>query len=339
MRKWILASLACAYLICPALTPVAAQSPAQQLRSAPAPLSGTGAPADTREPGRPQPGVLDTHGVTHKWLNLAYATASTAQKLDIYLPSEGQGPFPVIFAVHGGGFLTGDKSSPQVQPEMIGLTRGYAVVSVNYRLSTEAVFPAAVLDLKAALRFLRANAVKFNLDPDKIAAWGDSAGGNLVSMLGATAGVSALEDLTMGNAGQPSNVEAVVDFYGPTDFANMDNAFAESGITTHMIHSSAKSYESRYMGFLITSDPEKARKADPETYISSTTPPFFIENGDQDPTVPPSQNAHLAAALEKAIGKDKVVYLVLPGAGHGGPEFETTGNLDKVFAFLDKFLK
>jgi acetyl esterase/lipase len=158
-------------------------------------------------------------------------------------------------------------------------------------------------------------------------------------MLGATAGMPALEDLTMGNAGLSSNVQAVVDFYGPTDFANMDNAFADSGISEHMIHSSANSYESRYMGFLITSDPEKAKKADPETYVSSTAPPFFIENGDKDPTVPPSQNAHLAAALEKAIGKEKVVYAVLPGAGHGGAEFETTENLDRVFAFLDKFLK
>jgi len=335
MRSWFFACLVCA-----ALTPAAAQSPARQLRSEPAGLSGAGSAADTREPGRrPQPGVLDTHGATRKWIDIAYATASPAQKLDLYLPNDGKGPFPVIFAVHGGGFLAGDKSSPQVQPEMDGLTRGYAVVCVNYRLSREAIFPAAILDLKAALRFLRANAAKFNLDPERIAAWGDSAGGNLASMLGATAGVPALEDLTMGNAGESSNVQAVVDFYGPTDFANMDNAFAYSGITQHMIHSSADSYESRYMGFLITSYPEKARRADPETYISASAPPFFIENGDKDLTVPPSQNAHLAAALEKAIGKDKVVYISLPGAGHGGPEFDSAENLDRVFAFLDKFLR
>jgi acetyl esterase/lipase len=339
MRKWLLASLACVNLVCPALTPVAAQSPAQQLRPGSAKLNAADAPAGSRGSVNPQPHLLDTHGVTRKWLDVAYATGSPAQKLDIYLPNEGEGPFPVIFAVHGGGFLMGDKSSPQVQPEMDGLTRGYAVVCANYRLSGEAIFPAAVLDLKAALRFLRANAARFDLNPDKIAAWGDSAGGNLVSMLGATAGVTALEDLTMGNAGQSSNVQAVVDFYGPTDFANMDNAFLSSGITRHMIHSSPNSYESRYMGFPIASDPEKARKADPETYVSSNAPPFFVENGDKDTTVPPSQSAGLAAALEKAIGKDKVVYVVLPGAGHGGPAFETTENLDKVFAFLDKFIK
>jgi acetyl esterase/lipase len=334
MRSWLLA-----IVVCLGLTQAAAQSPTRQLRTEPAELGGAAAAADTREPDRPQPRLLDMDGVTRKWLDMAYATASPAQKLDIYLPNQGKGPFPVIFAVHGGGFMLGDKSGPFVQPAMKGLTRGYAVVCVNYRLSREAIFPAAVLDLKAALRFLRANAEKFNLDPDKIAAWGDSAGGNLASMLGVTTGLPELEDLTMGNTGHPSNVQAVVDFYGPTDFANMDNAFAASGITKHMIHSRPTSYESRYMGFMIATNPEKARKANPETYISSTTPPFFIENGDKDLTVPPSQNAHFAAALEKAIGKDKVVYVVLPGAGHGGPEFETTENLEKVFAFLDKFLK
>jgi len=339
MRKWLLACFACANLVCLALAPASAQSPAQQLRHEPTGLSSTDVPANTRQPEKSQPQLLEPHGATRKWLDLAYATASQAQKLDIYLPNEGGGPFPVIFAVHGGGFLLGDKGGPFVQPAMNGLTRGYAVVSVNYRLSREAVFPAAVLDLKAALRFVRANAARYNLDANRIAAWGDSAGGNLASMLGVTAGVDALEDLNMGNAGQPSSVQAVVDFYGPTDFANMDNAFAESGITKHMIHSKANSYESRYMGFPVTSNPERAGKANPETYISSAAPPFFIENGDKDSTVPPSQNAHLAAVLEKAIGKEKVVYVSLPGAGHGGPEFETAENLEKVFEFLDRFLK
>lgn len=282
---------------------------------------------------------LDSSGVKHKWLDVAYANGSPAQKLDIYLPNEGSGPFPVILAIHGGGFAMGDKNSTEVAPEFAGVQRGYAVVSANYRLSGEAVFPAAIYDLKAAVRFIRANAAKYNLNPNRIAAWGDSAGANMASMLGTSAGVKQLEDLSMGNPTEPSNVEAVVDLFGPTNFATMDEDFIKAGFKGYMIHSDADSSESEYMGFQVTKYPEKTRLADPETYISAKTPPFFIENGTMDNVVPMSQDARLAAALEKAIGKDKVVHVVLEGAGHGGPQFGTPENLDKVYAFLDKYLK
>jgi acetyl esterase/lipase len=270
---------------------------------------------------------------------VAYASGSPTQKLDIYLPNEGKGPFPVIVAIHGGGFEGGDKNTGEVNAEMDGLARGYAVVSVNYRLAKEAVFPAAVQDVKAAIRFLRANAKKYNLDPSRVVAWGDSAGANIAAMIGTTAGVKELEDLSMGNANQPSDVKVVVDFFGPTDFADMDAAYARAGVTQHMQHSGADSSESHYVGFQVTADPDRARKADPETYVSAKTPPFFIENGDKDPVVPPSSHVAFAAKLEAAIGKDKVVHIVLEGSGHGGPAFQTKENLDKVFAFIDKYLK
>lgn len=114
--------------------------------------------------------------------DLAYASGSSAQKLDLYIPTNGSGPFPVVIMVHGGGFMFGDKA------DGAGLTgvdqllaAGYAVASINYRLSGEAQYPAQIFDAKAAVRFLRANAGKYNLNPDKFGAWGASAGGNLVS--------------------------------------------------------------------------------------------------------------------------------------------------------------
>lgn len=151
------------------------------------------------------------HGVSRQWHDVPYADQSPAQKLDIFLPDTGEGPYPVILAIHGGGFMGGDKDSGEVNAEMTGLTRGYAVVTVNYRLSGEAPFPAAVYDVKAAVRFLKAHASEYQLDPDRIAAWGDSAGGNLASMLGTTGGHGELEDLSMGNADQDSRVRCVVD--------------------------------------------------------------------------------------------------------------------------------
>jgi acetyl esterase/lipase len=289
----------------------------------------------------PDPRYLpNTHGVTRIWMDVAYAAASPAQKLDIYLPNEGAGSYPVILAIHGGGFAGGDKNNVEVNPEMNGLTHGYAVVSVNYRLSGEAVFPAAIHDLKAALRFVRAHAAEYHLNPAKIAAWGDSAGGNFAAMLGTSAGVPALEDLTMGNPGQSSDVAAVVDYFGPTDFTTMDKYLTENGLAEpNDSHCAANSPESRYMGFHIAGQRERTKAADPVTYVSAKSPPFFIMNGTKDHIVPWQHNAQLAAALEKAIGKDKVMHVAIEGAGHGGPAFESPENLAKVFAFLDRYLK
>ncbi len=296
---------------------------------------------DVALPGAPQggPAPINTQGVTQKWLDIPYASQSEAQKLDIYLPNSGEGPFPVIVAIHGGGFMVGDKNSGEVNAELTALNHGYAVVCINYRLSGEAAFPSAVYDAKAAVRFLKAHAAEYHLDAGRIAAWGDSAGGNLASMLGTTAGRPELEDLSMGNAEQSSAVQAVVDWFGPTNFNLMDAEFKTSGKKSYQQHDAADSAESRYMGAQITTIPEKVKLADPETYISKTTVPFFIENGSEDGIVPTQQSVDFAAKLEQVLGKDKVTYIQLQGANHGGPQFETQENLDKVFAFLDQHLK
>ena len=151
--------------------------------------------------------------------DLAYAALSEAQKLDLYLPTTGDGPFPVVIMVHGGGFMFGDKS------DGAGLTgvdqlleAGYAVASINYRLSGEATWPAQIQDAKAAVRYLRSAADEYNLDPEHFGAWGASAGGNLVALLGTTCGVAELEGADLGNADQSSCVQAVVDWFGPIDF-------------------------------------------------------------------------------------------------------------------------
>lgn len=307
--------------------------------------TATSTQADVKESAMPKglPAMTDTSSITQKWTDLSYASLSSTEKLDIYLPNTGDGPFPVIIALHGGGFKFGDKNSGEVNDELVGLSKGYAVVCVNYRLSDEAVFPAAVYDVKAAVRFLKANASKYNLNPNKIAAWGDSAGGNLASMLGTSANVETVEDLTMGNATQTSNVQAVVDFFGPINFTTMDAENAKSGIASKVsnvqTHSIATSFESAYMGADITTIASKVKLANPTTYITSDDAPFFIENGTLDPNVPTQQSVDFAAALTKVIGVDKVTYTKLEGAGHGGSQFDATDNLDKVFSFLDKYLK
>jgi acetyl esterase/lipase len=269
---------------------------------------------------------------------LPYAEASGSQKLDIYLPSSGSGPFPVIVSIHGGAFLMGDKADGQLTPMLAGLDRGYAVVSVNYRLSSEAQFPAQVNDVKAAIRFLRANAATYNLDPNKIAVWGGSAGGYLAAMLGTSGGVADLEDMSQGNSDQSSAVQAVVDWFGPISFLDMDAQFTASGIGPAN-HNAADSPESKLLGSALTEVPELVAEADPTTYISSDDPPFFIQHGTADGNVPSEQSVDFAAALTKVLGAGNVTLQLLEGAGHAGPEFTTAENVALVLDWLDGHLK
>jgi acetyl esterase/lipase len=286
-----------------------------------------------------QPGKANTTNIQRKWIDMPYATQSPAEKLDIYLPDQGEGPFPVILSIHGGAFKSGDKGDGQVNPMLEGLKRGYAVVSVNYRLSGEAIWPAQIYDCKAAIRWVRANAKQYQLDPDKIAAWGGSAGGHLSSIVGTSGNVMDLEDLSQGNADQSSRVQAVVDWFGPTDFLKMDEQLKESGVKNPQTHSIPDSPESELIGKNLEDAHGLVEAANPETYISKDDPPFFIEHGLIDHLVPYQQSVNFARKLEQVIGKENVTIILLPGTDHGGPQYQTQKNIDRVFVFLDKILK
>ena len=269
--------------------------------------------------------------------DLAYATISETQKLDLYIPTTGTGPFPVIVMIHGGGFMFGDKSDGTGLAGVNQLlAAGYAVASINYRLSGEAIYPAQIYDAKASVRFLRANAEKYNLDADHIGAWGASAGGNLVALLGTTCNVAELEG-DLGNNDQSSCVQAVVDWFGPIDFLKMEEQFAGTSCSSNT--NDASSPESKLVGAAIQTVPEIVATTNAMNYIDANDAPFFIENGTADCNIPPVQNKNLADALSAAIGADNVTYVSLEGAGHGGSQFETEENIQLVIAFLDTYLK
>ena len=280
----------------------------------------------------------NTEGVTQKWLDVAYAATSNAQKLDIYLPNEKQDKYPVIVHIHGGAFMFGDKADGQLTPVLAALARGYAVISINYRLTGEAKFPAQIQDVKAAIRFIRANADKYALKTDKIAVWGGSAGGHLSALAATSGDIKELEDLTSGNPTQSSRVQAVVDWFGPINFLTMDAHFKESG-KGKQDHNNADSPESKLWGKPIQEIPDSVKKANPETYISADDPVFFIQHGSIDKLVPTQQSVGFAEKLAAILGKEKVTVEVLEGANHGGFAFETPENLTKVLDFLDKHLK
>jgi acetyl esterase/lipase len=286
-----------------------------------------------------RPGKANTDQIKRKWFDIAYATISEAQKMDIYLPDEGDGPFPVILSIHGGAFLAGDKGDGQVTPMLEGLKRGYAVVSINYRLSGEAIWPAQINDCKAAIRWIRANADKYKLNPDKIAAWGGSAGGHLSAMVGTSGDVKALEDFSQGNPDQSSRVQAVVDWFGPTDFLKMDEHLTASGVKNPQKHSTPDSPESKLIGKNLEDAPELVKEANPETYVTVDDPPFFIQHGLEDNLVPYQGSVLFARKLGDALGFERVSFELFPATGHGGPAFRTEKNLEKIFKFLDQFLK
>lgn len=276
--------------------------------------------------------------VGHSWTDISYANASAAEKMDIYLPHK-TGPYPVIIVIHGGGFSGGDKNCLLLQSiKQAAINRCYAVVSINYRLSDEAKFPAQINDVKAAIRYIRANAAKYNMDPDKIVVIGSSAGGHLASLAGTSGDVTELQDSSLGNSNVSDKVQAVVDLYGPINFITMDQQFKESGINGQT-HSTISSQLSQLMGDDISLIPDQVAKANPETYISKDDPVFLIQHGSADNIIPYQQSVDLANKLKIIIGDEKVSLEIIQGAGHGDQQFGSTENIEKILNFLDTNLK
>jgi acetyl esterase/lipase len=279
---------------------------------------------------------MDVAHIRRKWLDLPYASTSQAQRLDIYLPESGDGPFPVILAVHGGGFAVGDKRDLPIRSYLRGLGRGYAVASVNYRLSGEALFPAGLQDVKAAVRWLRSNASHYHLDVGRVAACGWSSGGNYAAMLGCTEGVPLFDDPALSDISISAGVQVVVDWFGPTDFLKMDEQLA--GAPGPCEHSGPDSPESLYLGAPITEVPDRVRLANPMTYVNDRMAPILIQHGDRDVIVPVRQSTDLARTIEERIGPDRFELDILAGAGHDDPAFQAPENMERVFAFMAKHL-
>jgi acetyl esterase/lipase len=269
-----------------------------------------------------------------EWRDLAYAQTSGAQRLDLYLPPTGEGPFPVVVWVHGGGWQGGDKRLGPSSPALALRARGFAVASVNYRLSGEATFPAQIHDVKAAVRWLRANAARHRLDGARMGAWGVSAGGHLAALLGTSGGVAELEGSALGNATHSSRVAAVVDWYGPADFPN----FAAHGLAAGCGAVRSLAELGALLGGPPSQWPEAARLASPVTWVSADDPPFLIQHGTEDCTVPWPQSKALHDALAAAIGPTRVS-LKLLRAGHGGPPFQADSTLAPITAFLEAHLR
>jgi acetyl esterase/lipase len=244
-------------------------------------------------------------------------------KLDLARPGAGEGPFPAVVVIHGGGWRGGDKADNR---GLLGelAQRGYVAISPQYRFCPKETFPAQLHDVKAAVRWLRAHAKDYKIDPDHIGAMGFSAGGHLAMMLGFTGPEDGLEGDVPADA-PSSRVQAVVNYFGPTELNAPD------------IPDLSKPLVKDFLGVEPSAKPELAAKASPITYVSKDDPPVLTFQGTKDILVPHSQATKLADAMTAAGVRGRVELLI--GAGHGWQNEELKRTAQATFEFLDKALK
>jgi acetyl esterase/lipase len=276
---------------------------------------------------RPQPPNLDSVDVTR---DIPYAdNDNPRQRLDLYLPKSrsSEERLPVLVFIHGGGWRAGDKAAGAGNLMRFMGSGKYAGVSVGYRLTNEAQWPAQLHDCKAAIRWLRGNAEKHGLNADRIVVWGTSAGGHLVSMLGTSGDVEKLEGDLGSFDEESSAVTAVVNFFGPENFVTMVNQPSTINRET------ADYPEALLLGGRVQDRPEVAQEASPVTHISAGDAAFLTAHGTEDPLVPFAQATELHQKLQQA--KVPSILVTMDGGGHGfmSPE------LDEIIArFLAKHL-
>ncbi len=244
--------------------------------------------------------------------NLSYASSDPGHLLDLYLPASPT-PLPLVIWTGGSAWraTNGKLRAPLIASQLN--PAGYAVAGVSIRSTAQVKFPGQLHDIKAAIRWLRANASRYNIDPNRIAILGDSSGGWTSAMAALTANHPQLEG-SLGNATQSSAVQAAIAFYPPTNFLDMDR-WALKPCAAKDCHDGPHSPESDLVGCPIQTCPEKVRAANPVTYVTASAPPLLILHGGSDPLVPHHQGEQLYMALNKVCAT--ATFISLPKAGHG----------------------
>lgn len=271
--------------------------------------------------------MLNAVVMAQSYANLVYAEAGDRPLLlDLYLPADPPNPALVVW-VHGGAWHSGSKENP---PRGL-FENGYALASVDYRLSVEAPFPAMIHDLKAAIRYLRAHAQTYGYRPDQFIVAGSSAGGHLAALIGTTNGHPELEGSLGDYRSTSSDVQATLDLFGPSNFLTILSQSTPHGLS---VRAPALAL---LLGKPVEQVPELARLASPVFQVDATDPPIFIAHGDQDIQVPINQAHELHGAC-KQHGV-KVQLEVVHGAGHGSPDYFQPAFTAKILAFLAEVLE
>jgi acetyl esterase/lipase len=256
--------------------------------------------------------------------DLVYGKGGTEDLMLNLAAPEGNGPFPAVLCIHGGGWKAGHRNDLNMLINMLA-QRGFVAVTVSYRFAPKHKFPAQIEDCKAAVRWLRANAKTYKVNPDRIGAVGYSAGGHLVSLLGAGDDKSGLEG-SGGNAQQSSRVQAVVNFFGPTDF-----------ITKTWNQKVEEDFLIGFLGGTYDEAREKYKVASPLHYVTKDDPPFLFFHGDKDTLVDIHHSKVMDTKLRDVNVPSKLV--TMKGLGHGWFGKELVQTLDQTMTFFEEKLK
>jgi acetyl esterase/lipase len=269
--------------------------------------------------------------ITRQERNIPYGE-DKLQQLDIYLPEQGDGPFPVIINVHGGGFVTCDKHDFHLYPTMFALQQGFAVVAINYRLSPAVQYPEHYYDLKRAILWVAQNGSKKKLDGNNIFLWGTSAGGNLVLQAGCKAGIPVPEDLRAANAIRINGIAAMCPAIDLTHLANTGTIFERI-----LVRWMFRNLKKQIFGSNKVAE-EAAKQSNPTTYINGGIAPTYLQQGTRDPAVPFHQVKAFAQELAKILPEEDLVFDALEGAPHAGAteHFFLQKNIDPILRFFEK---
>jgi len=269
--------------------------------------------------------IYQLTGTQPRYEDVAYGGDSSRNTLDVYLSETTSGPQPLVILVHGGGFRAGDKARPDHLNEF--LEAGFAVAAINYRLSGEAKWPAQLTDVTRAVRFLHDNATEFGIDPDRMAIFGQSAGGHLTA--------TSTFDLTARGA---NIIRAAVVWFGPVDFITMDEDMVASEFGSSDTDGPG-SPESGLIGAPVGENPELARAASPLTFLealpdNARLPPILIMHGAKDPLIAARQSERLHDAIATHPSNGGIRLEILAEGTHGGGEFNEPATIQTVIAFL-----
>ena len=283
------------------------------------------------------PSVFDPGVLKRTRLDIQYGSLPE-QLLDVYYPDEGEGPWPLIIYVHGGGWSMGSRRECAIDCILGALKRGYALVTLDYRLAPKTKFPEFLFDVKTAVRWCRANAKEYGFIPDKFGVMGDSAGGHLALMIGFTAGHPEYEGEQYGWPGVSSAVQAVIDMYGPAVLDADNFAWTRENGLKSMRPEPPKDAPPMLAG-AFTADLNMLKLISPISYVHKDIPPVLIQQGEADPVVPKQHSILVAERIRQVCGPDRVDLRLYPGRSHSDHEFMTEANCAEACEFFDKYLK
>lgn len=264
---------------------------------------------------------------------------NVAMEMDLLKPDSRE-KLPAVIYITGGGFINANRANA-IQERMRLAEEGYAVASITYRVAPTAVFPEPLEDVKAAVRYLKANAGRFNIDKDRIGIMGGSAGGYLAAMAGVTSGSRTFDKGE--NLQETSDIKCVVDLYGVSDLTRIGDDYSAE---VQQMHRSAGAKEALWVNGSpvfggkdggILANPEGADRANPLKYISKDSAPMLLMHGDKDVLVSPSQSDILYQELKK--NNIEAERYIVRGAAHGGQYWVQDEVLDVIVEFFDRYLK